>query len=312
MYSGASNFVSGTDDAFVVIIGISVIFLVGITAAMLWFTYRYSNKRNPVATQIHGSNTLEIIWTVIPTILVLGMFYYGWAGYQPMIKAPDDAMNIKATARMWSWLFEYENGIKTDTLYIPKDKAVTLDMVSPDVIHSLYIPAFRVKEDIVPGKENKMWFIGTKEGSYELFCTEYCGLSHSYMFTEVKVMPVDEFNAWYTRMADNAVQDSTKPVVPGAKGKQLVQVNGCIACHSLDGSKLIGPTFRGVYGHNVVVVTDGKEREITVDDEYIKRSIYEPNADVVKGYIQGQMISYKEQLSDDEVAEIIEYLKTLK
>lgn len=312
MYSGASNFVSGTDDAFVVIIGISVIFLVGITAAMLWFTYRYSKKRNPVATQIHGSNTLEIIWTVIPTILVLGMFYYGWAGYQPMIKAPDDAMNIKATARMWSWLFEYENGIKTDTLYIPKDKAVTLDMVSPDVIHSLYIPAFRVKEDIVPGKENKMWFIGTKEGSYELFCTEYCGLSHSYMFTEVKVMPVDEFNAWYTRMADNAVQDSTKPVVPGAKGKQLVQVNGCIACHSLDGSKLIGPTFRGVYGHNVVVVTDGKEREITGDDEYIKRSIYEPNADVVKGYIQGQMISYKEQLSDDEVAEIIEYLKTLK
>lgn len=312
MYSGASNFVSGTDDAFVVIIGISVIFLVGITAAMLWFIFRYNKKRHPVATQIHGSTSLEIVWTVIPTILVLGMFYYGWAGYQPMIKAPADAMNIKATARMWSWLFEYDNGIKTDTLYIPQDKAVTLDMVSPDVIHSLYIPAFRVKEDIVPGKENKMWFIGTKEGSYELFCTEYCGLSHSYMFTEVKVLPVDEFDAWYARMADNSLQDSTKPVVPGAKGKQLVQVNGCIACHSLDGSKLIGPSFKGVYGHDVAVVTNGKEREITVDDEYIKRSIYEPNADVVKGYVQGQMISYKEQLSDDEVAEIIEYLKTLK
>ncbi|MDY0343705.1 MAG: cytochrome c oxidase subunit II [Lentimicrobium sp.] len=312
MYSGASNFVTGTDDAFVVIIGISVIFLVGITAAMLWFLFRYNKKRNPVATQIHGSNTLEIVWTVIPTILVLGMFYYGWAGYQPMIKAPADAMNIKATARMWSWLFEYDNGIKTDTLYIPIDKAVNLDMVSPDVIHSLYIPAFRVKEDIVPGKENKMWFIGKKEGSYELFCTEYCGLSHSYMFTEVKVLPVDEFDAWYARMADNSMQDSTKPVIPGAKGKQLVQVNGCIACHSLDGSKLIGPSFKGVYGHNVAVVTNGKEREVTVDDEYIKRSIYEPNADVVKGYVQGQMISYKEQLSDDEVAEIIEYLKTLK
>jgi cytochrome c oxidase subunit 2 len=132
------------------------------------------------------------------------------------------------------------------------------------------------------------------------------------MFTEVKVLPVDEFDAWYARMADNSMQDSTKPVIPGAKGKQLVQVNGCIACHSLDGSKLIGPSFKGVYGHNVAVVTNGKEREVTVDDEYIKRSIYEPNADVVKGYVQGQMISYKEQLSDDEVAEIIEYLKTLK
>ncbi|GAB1405695.1 MAG: cytochrome c oxidase subunit II [Lentimicrobiaceae bacterium] len=312
MYSGASNFVSGVDDAFLVVIGISVLFLVGITGVMLWFVYRYNKKRNPVPTQIHGSNTLEIVWTVIPTLLVLGMFYYGWAGYQPMIKAPADSMNVKATARMWSWLFEYDNGIKTDTLYIPKDRAVVLDMVSPDVIHSLYIPAFRVKEDIVPGKENKMWFIGKKEGSYELFCAEYCGLSHSYMFTEVKVLPEDEFDAWYAHMAENTVADSTKPVVPGAKGKQLVQVNGCIACHSLDGSKLIGPSFKGVYGHKVAVVTNGKEREITADDEYLKRSIYDPNADVVKGYVQGQMISYKDQLSDDEVAEIIEYLKTLK
>ena len=312
MYSGASNFVTGTDNALVVVIGISLIFLVGITGVMLWFIFRYNKKRHPVAVQIHGSTTLEIVWTVIPLILVMVIFYYGWAGYQPMIKPPADSMKIRATARMWSWLFEYENGIKTDTLYIPLDQAVTLDMVSPDVIHSLFIPAFRVKEDIVPGKENFMWFIGTKAGSYELFCTEYCGLSHSYMFTEVKVLPQAEFDKWYASMADNSLQDSTKAAVPGFKGKQLVQVNGCIACHSVDGSKLIGPSFKGVYGHEVSVVTDGKERKITADDEYIKRSIYEPNADVVKGFVQGQMISYKEQLSDDEVAEIIEYLKTLK
>ena len=312
MYSGASNFVAGTDTAFVVVIGISMFFLIGITATMIWFMYRYNKKRNPVATQIHGSNTLEIVWTVIPTILVMFMFYYGWAGYAPMRHAPDDAMKVRVTARMWSWTFEYENGIKTDTLYVPLDKAVSLDLISTDVIHSLYIPAFRVKEDLVPGKTNKMWFIGQNVGNYELFCAEYCGLSHSYMFTEVKVLPQNDFNAWYAKMADTTGQAAMAKATPGLKGKQLVQSSGCVACHSVDGSKLIGPSFKGVYGHTVSVMTNDKEREITADDEYIKRSIYEPNADVVKGFTKGMMVSYKEQLTDEEVGEIIEYLKTLK
>jgi cytochrome c oxidase subunit 2 len=311
MYSGASNFVTTTDTAFAVIIGISVIFLVGITATMLWFVYRYNKKRNPVATQIHGSNTLEIVWTVIPTILVLIMFFYGWSGYSPMKKAPEDAMKVRATARMWSWLFEYENGIKTDTLYIPVNKAVALDLISVDVIHSLYIPAFRVKEDMVPGKTNKMWFIGQKEGDYELFCTEYCGLSHSYMFTEVKVLPQLEFDDWYAAMADTSRQ-SAVAAKPGAAGKRLVQINGCLACHSADGTKLIGPTFKGLYGKAHTVITGNSEREIVADDDYIIKSIYEPNEDVVKGYVKGQMISYKEQLSEEDIAHIIEYLKTLE
>jgi cytochrome c oxidase subunit 2 len=312
MYSGASNFVSTTDTAFVVIIGISMIFLVGITATMLWFIYRYNKKRNPVATQIHGSNTLEVVWTVIPTLLVLLMFFYGWAGYAPMRNAPKDAMKVRAVARMWSWSFEYENGIKTDTLYVPVDKAVSLDLISMDVIHSLYIPAFRVKEDMVPGKTNKMWFIGQKEGNFELFCTEYCGLSHSYMFTEVSVMPQKDFDLWYAKMADTTGQAALARATPGLKGKQLVQSNGCIACHSIDGSKLIGPSFKGVYGHEVTVTTGDKERTITADDDYIKTSIYEPNADIVQGYTKGMMVSYKEQLSDEDIGEIIEYLKTLK
>ncbi|PKO95590.1 MAG: cytochrome c oxidase subunit II [Bacteroidetes bacterium HGW-Bacteroidetes-9] len=311
MYSEASNFVTTTDNAFFFIIGISVIFLVGITGTILWFMYRYNQKRNPVATQMHGSNTLEIVWTVIPTILVLIMFFYGWAGYSPMKNAPADAMKIKATARMWSWMFEYENGIKTDTLYVPIDKPVSLDLISLDVIHSFYIPAFRVKEDIVPGRGNKIWFIAQKEGSFELFCTEYCGLSHSYMFTDLKAMPQKDFDAWYAKMADTT-QKAGEVANPAAEGRRLVELNGCIACHSADGTKIVGPSFKGVYGHSVVVETDGKEREIIADDEYIKRSIYEPNADVVKGFVKGQMISYKNQLKDEEVAKIIEYLKTLQ
>ena len=311
MYSEASNFVTTTDNAFFFIIGVSVIFLLGITGTLIYFIFRYNKKRNPVATQIHGSNTLEVVWTVIPTILVIIMFFYGWAGYSPMRKAPEDAMKITATARMWSWSFEYPNGIKTDTLYVPIDKPVALTLNSLDVIHSFYIPAFRVKEDMVPGRGNKTWFIGQKEGAYELFCTEYCGLSHSYMFTEVKVMPVDKFDAWYAMMADTT-RKSTETGNPVAEGKRLVEKNGCIACHSADGTKIVGPSFKGVYGHKVLVETDGKEREVLADDEYIKRSIYDPNADVVKGFPKGMMVSYKSQLSDEDVSKIIEYLKTLQ
>ncbi len=311
MYSETSNFVNATDNAFFFIIGVSVIFLLGITGTLIYFIFRYNKKRNPVATQIHGSNTLEVVWTVIPTILVIIMFFYGWAGYSPMRKAPEDAMKITATARMWSWSFEYPNGIKTDTLYVPLDKPVALALNSLDVIHSFYIPAFRVKEDMVPGRGNKTWFIAQKEGAYELFCTEYCGLSHSYMFTEVKVLPQKDFDAWYAMMADTTRKpaESGNPV---ADGKRLVEKNGCVACHSADGTKIVGPTFKGVYGHKVLVETDGKEREVLADDEYIKRSIYDPNADVVKGFAKGVMVSYKSQLSDEDVSKIIEYLKTLQ
>lgn len=311
MNSEASNYVSSTDSAFFFIIGISVLFLIGITGTMIYFIYRYNQKRNPVATQLHGSNTLEIVWTVIPTILVLIMFFYGWKGYAPMRNAPKDAMQIKATARMWSWMFEYENGIKTDTLYVPENKAVSLELISLDVIHSLYIPAFRIKEDVVPGRGDHMWFISKEVGEYELFCTEYCGLSHSYMLTEVKVMPQNDFNAWYARMADTT-QKQVAASNPAAEGKRLTEVNGCVACHSTDGTKIVGPSYKGVYGHTVTVVTDGKEREIVADDDYIKRSIYEPDADLVKGYAKGQMVSYKSQLSDADVAKIIAYLKTLQ
>ena len=305
----ASNFVAGVDEAFVFIMGVSFIFLIGLTFTMLYFVYKYNQKKNPVATQIKGSTKLEIIWTVIPTILVLVMFYYGWAGWVPMRNPPKDSFNIKVVARMWNFTFEYENGKKTDTLFVPQNKAVRLNLNSLDVIHSLYIPAFRIKEDVVPGSEKFVWFIPQKEGIYDLFCTEYCGLNHSYMLNQVKVMPDKEFNAWYV--------DTTKRVAvaldsPTENGKRIMKNIGCFACHSVDGTKLVGPSFKGIYGHTATVITGGNEREITVDDEYIKKSIYEPNADVVKGYNKGLMLSYTGQLSEEEVKQITEYLKTLK
>lgn len=308
--TNASNFVTSVDKAFLIIVGISFLFLIGLTLTMLYFAYKYNHKRNPQATQIKGSTKLEIIWTVIPVILVLVMFYYGWAGWAPMRTAPKDSFNIQVNSRMWNFTFQYENGKISDTLFVPLNKPVKLNLVSLDVIHSLYIPSFRVKEDVVPGREKFAWFIPQREGTYELFCAEYCGLNHSYMYNWVKVLPEQKFNEWYvdtTKRVDVAAVDS-----PTANGQRIMKNIGCFACHSVDGTKLVGPTFKGLYGHTATVITGGNERQLTVDDEYIKRSIYDPNADVVKGFNKGLMLPYKGQLSDDDVSQIIEYLKTLK
>jgi len=314
MYSSskidASNFVSGVDTAFMLILGISLLFLVGITTTMIYFIVKYNQKRNPKAKQIEGSTKLEIIWTVIPTILVLIMFYFGWAGWRPMKNPPKDAMEITAIARMWSFQFKYENGKVMDSLYVPKDQPVKLNLEALDVIHSLYIPAFRVKEDMVPGRTKNMWFVAKSEGEYDLFCTEYCGLQHSYMITGVKVLPQEEFDTWYADTTATVLSEA-EGALPGAKGLALIRQNGCNACHSSDGSALVGPSFLGTYGATHVVITDGEEREITVDDDYIKRSIYEPNADIVKGYNQGLMLSYKDLISEDEIQDIIDYIQSL-
>ena len=291
------------------ILGISFVFLIGLTLTMLYFIYKYNSKKNPVATQIKGSTSLEIIWTVVPTILVLVMFYYGWAGWTTRQKAPKDSFNIQVTARMWNFSFKYENGKISDTLFVPMNKPVMLHLISLDVIHGLYIPSFRIKEDIVPGREKTSWFIPEKEGMFDLFCSSYCGLSHSYMLAWVKTLSQDKFNAWYadtTKLAMTAVES------PTAVGKRIMKNIGCFACHTVDGSKLVGPSLKGIYGSKVEVTTGGKDREITVDDDYIKRSIYDPNADIVKGFSKGLMLSYKSQLSENDVKQITEYLKSLK
>jgi cytochrome c oxidase subunit 2 len=313
MYSStgidASNFVSGVDTAFMVILGIAFFFLISITATMIYFIIRYNKKRNPKAKQIKGSTKLEIVWTVVPTILVMVMFYFGWAGWRPMQNPPNDAMEIETIARMWSFTFKYDNGKITDTLYVPQDRAVKLNLVSLDVIHSLYIPAFRVKQDMVPGKENQfMWFTPRSLGDYDLFCAEYCGLQHSYMYSGVKVLPQEEFDIWYS---DTTQVLTSATASPEQIGLQILRNNGCNACHSTDGSKLVGPSYRGSFGATRLVETGGETREIIVDEEYIKKSIYDPNADIVDGYSKGLMLSYKDLITEEELEDIILYIKSL-
>src|SRR6056297_611808 len=306
----ASNFVAGVDLAFMIILGVSIFFLVAITTVMLIFIRKYRKERHPKAIQDEGSVKLEIVWTVIPLLLVLVMFYFGWMGWRPMKKPPEDAMRVTAIARMWNFQFEYANGKRTDSLYVPVNQPVVLDLQALDVLHSLYIPAFRVKEDMVPGKDNVMWFIPGQVGSYDLFCTEYCGLEHSYMYTGVQVMPEDEFEAWLsdtTAAAPVIAEDAT----PADRGYQVLVKNGCNACHSSDGSRLVGPSYVGSWGTMQEVTASGQKTEVLVDEDYIRRAIYEPNAEIVDGYSRGLMLSYEGLVSEEEIELIIEYIKSL-
>jgi cytochrome c oxidase subunit II len=304
MFEGASNLAAGVDQAFMLILAISIFFIVGITAFMIWTVIRYNRKKNQPAKQFTGSVTLEVIWTVIPLILVLVIFVYGWKGYAPMRKVPADAMVVTVNARMWEYEFDYGEGKISKTLVLPVNKPVKLELRSADVNHALFIPAFRVKEDIVPGYENYLWFIPEKEGEFEIFCTVYCGLEHSGMNTITTVINEQEFIAWLDSVPATGN-------IPDPEGLALLKNTGCIACHSLDGSKLVGPTFLGLYGKKHVVITDGQEVNIEANDAYLSSSITDPNKDLVKGYGKGLMQSYKDKLTDAQIALMIDYLKTL-
>jgi cytochrome c oxidase subunit II len=286
------------DPVFIFIIGASLILLLGITGTMLWFVFRYRRSRAPEPTsQADGNAWLETVWIVLPTVLVMVMFYYGWAGYLTLREVPKDHLSVTATARQWSWSFTYANGKTSPKLYVPVGKPVLVNLVSLDVLHGFYLPAFRVKRDVVPNMKNHVWFVADKPGSYDLFCSVYCGTGHSAMITTVEALPPAKFAAWLQQggKAEHA-------------GKELLEKHGCLGCHSLDGSRKVGPTLKGVWGRQVTVVTNGKERTLTVDEAYLRRSILDPQADIVKGF-PPVMPSFAGQISDEDVGQIIGFLR---
>ncbi len=197
MFSGVSNITSIVDNIFLVFLIICVALFVLIVFLMVFFVIKYHQKRNPTPQQIEGNVLLEIVWTIIPAILVLGMFYYSWTGYRIMKNPPEDAMVVKVTGSMWQWNFEYDNVKPSDVLRIPVDKPIRLAITSLDVLHSFYVPAFRVKEDAVPGLETSVWFEPRETGTYDVLCAEFCGLNHAYMQSKVIVMSESAFTEWY-------------------------------------------------------------------------------------------------------------------
>jgi cytochrome c oxidase subunit II len=191
------NIVDQVDTTFIIIVSISVFFLLLIGIVMIYFVIKYNKKRNPNPSNITGNTKLEILWTVIPILLALGMFFSGYAGFKNMRNAPEDSFTIKVIGRMWVWSFEYDNGKKSDTLYVPLSRPIKMEITSTDVNHSFYVPSFRVKEDAIPGRKNHLWFQPTAIGSFNIECAEYCGLSHSAMYSKVVVMPDKDFEKWY-------------------------------------------------------------------------------------------------------------------
>ena len=204
MFNGASNFAKDVDFAFLFTLVVSIFFLVLITGLMIYFVIKYNRKRNPKATNVHSNVALEITWTVIPTILVLIMFWFGWVGYVDMSEAPENTLNVDVTAQMWKWTFKYENGLTTDSLYVPVNQPVKLNLHSLDVNHAFYIPKFRIKKDVYPNQNRMVWFEANELGDFDIACAEYCGLNHSYMYNKVKVMPYEDFTIWL----NSAVSDS--------------------------------------------------------------------------------------------------------
>jgi cytochrome c oxidase subunit 2 len=293
------------DPVFMFLFGACLVLLLGITVVMVAFVVRYHRSRAPQPTsQVESSLWLEIVWILLPTLLVLAMFWYGWKEYLVLRTVPKGAMEVTATARMWSWSFSYANGVASPTLYVPVGKPVKVNLVSTDVIHGFFLPAFRVKRDVVPGMANFAWFVADKPGTYDLFCSQYCGTNHSAMISTVVALPEVEFSEWLEHSSGTEAEHR------GIDGGKLAREKGCLGCHSLDGSPGVGPSFKGINGRRELVVTKGVERAIIVDDDYLRRSVLEPNFDVVKGF-QPMMPAFSD-LSKGELTALVEYLEGIK
>lgn len=300
-----STLAAETDALFHFINVTSIILLVGITFAILYFAWKYRRKSDDDVTPvITHNNKLEITWSVIPLIMVMIVFGWGFSGYMNLVTPPDDAYEIRVEGASWNWRFFYDNGaVSVGELNVPVNRPIKLIMSSTDVIHSFYVPDFRVKRDVLPNRYSSIWFEATETGESHIFCTEYCGTQHSNMDGTVNVMSQDEFDIWLE--AGNAVDES---VPPAERGEALVSQNGCNACHSVDGSSGVGPSFAGLWGSER---TFQNAEPVVADENYIRESILESNAKVLEGY-DPVMPAYQGVINDQQISDIIEYIKTLE
>jgi cytochrome c oxidase subunit 2 len=195
--------VQGVDLAFWYILGISIVLLFGITVVMIFFVVKYRRSKNPVPSDIRDNYKLEIVWTIIPILIALSMFYIGWQSYMGLRTVPKDAMNIEVSAQMFAWIFIYDNDKESENeLVVPVGKAIKLNIKSIDVVHSFFLPAFRIKVDAVKGLPTYAWFFADRVGEYDIQCTEYCGVNHSAMVAKLKIVPQEEFDAWLAKESE--------------------------------------------------------------------------------------------------------------
>ncbi|MCH7471903.1 cytochrome c oxidase subunit II [bacterium] len=296
-----STLAGDVDWVFYLIYWISAFFLALVTAWLVLTVILY-RRRKGVKEEVtpHHNLPLELTWTVIPLIIVIFIFWVGFKGYLHMVTQPGDSYEVMVTAQQWQWIFEYPNGGISEDLIVPVDMPVVLSMRSEDVIHALFVPAFRVKQDVLPGRYTKLWFEATEIGDYILVCAEYCGTKHSDMMALVRVFDREVFELEVERL--NVLEGT-----PAEIGEILYNRMGCKQCHTTDGTASTGPTFMGIFNEEVML-QDG--RKVVVEENYIRESILDPQAKLVAGY-DPIMPTFKGRLSDEKITQIIAFIKSL-
>lgn len=239
-------------------------------------------------------------------VLFMIIAIWGVKVYRDMVRLPSEGITVHVTGRQWMWSYQYSNGVQiSHDLVVPVGTNILLDMTSTDVVHSFFVPTFRIKKDVVPGMRTSAWFNAVKVGEYRIYCAEFCGTSHSKMFGWVKVLSKPDYEKWIT---DKAYEKANKKMTLAEMGKELFDNKGCATCHTTDGGRGIGPTFKKLWGRNRVF-EDGTS--LKADANYIRESLMDPKAKVVKGFAP-RMTPYQGLLTEDEVTHLIEFIKTLK
>lgn len=300
----ASTGAHAVDAGWNLVLWISAFFFVLVVGVMAFFVIRYRRRSESEIPDAPDHNTrLEILWTVIPIGIVLVLFGVGFKGFINQSVAPADSMDIYVTAERWMWTFTYPSGTTSvNELRVPVGRPVKLVLSSKDVIHSFYVPEFRIKKDAVPNSYTTVWFEATKTGEMTIDCAEYCGTGHSAMLGKLRVMPEKDFQEW---LDSGGEEKGLSPVEQGAK---IAAKLACMTCHSADGSAKTGPTWKGLFGHKVEMA-DGTA--VTADEAYVRESITDPSAKVVKGY-QPVMPVFKGLVTQKELDALTAYIKSLK
>jgi cytochrome c oxidase subunit 2 len=298
----ASNFAPSVDSLMSFLILVSLFFAVAITAAIVIFFFKFHRKAiNEIGVPIHGDMRLELTWIVVPSFLALAMFAWGAVVYVDFRRPPQDTLDIYVIGKQWMWKVQQPNGRREiNELHVPVGRNVKLVLASEDVIHDFFVPAFRVKMDVVPGHYNTMWFRPTKAGRYIFFCSQYCGTNHAVMGGWVTAMSPSDYAAWLS----GSTGAEENPVVAGEK---LFAEKACATCHLSNGTGR-APSLNGVYG-GTVHLADGSN--VTADDAYIRESILVPAAKIVAGY-QPLMPSFQGQLTEEQIMSLTAYIKSLQ
>ena len=314
----AATFAADVDQAFWINFWISIVLGLSVIVPMLYFAWKYreSNVKDEEIENVTHNTALEIAWTLIPTALLMVLFYYGYTSMQALrtMPAESESIVIKVEGSKWKWKYEYpanksghvhkitsvydkKLGDVQRGLYVPKGQNIILEMTAPlnDVIHAWYVPAFRMKEDVVPGRTTKQWFNSEVVGEYVVECAEYCGTAHSYMYSKVVVMEVEDYNKWFESTAKSPFEDPNAAEIP--KGQQIYEDNGCAGCHAIDNdATLVGPTLKGIGAK--------------YDAAYLKDAIVNPDKDIPEGFYPGVMPPFA--LPDADVDELVKYMQSAK